>query len=281
MKNTSNINWLATDSTITVNIDGQTYMLGRHEALADKLLDALKNKRHEEVPDLVSTAKRIELFSEGHFVVQDGDILVDGEVCDGLLGQRIKEFSDRNLDYKPLVAFARNVRKNPSERAITDLYAFLEQNKHPITEEGYFVAYKKVRSDFKDIHTGRMDNSVGKKVSMPRAEVNDDPNQTCSRGLHCAAWEYASKHYGSSNDTLLEVHVNPKDVVAIPNDYNQQKMRVSSYVVKSVVDAPFKETLLRGHEDAISKSCADCEETCGTDYVCDDCSCCYDCCVCD
>lgn len=39
------------------------------------------------------------------------------------------------------------------------------------------------------------------------------------------------------DDVLLEVKIHPKDVVAIPTDYNQQKMRVCEYTVLAVNDS--------------------------------------------
>ena len=228
------VNWLISDNTITVNYNGQTYMLARGDAYADKLITALKTKNYEELPNLLSAASRIETFSGGTFKVVDGEILVDGKVAPGCLGQRIKQFADQGLPYEPLVKFARNLQANPSYRALNELYAFLEHNTHPITQDGNFCAYKKVRADFKDCHTGTMDNSPGKTVSIPRSQVNENSEETCSYGLHCAAYQYAKDFYGGG--ILLEVEVNPKDVCAIPKDYSSQKMRVSSYKVIRVIE---------------------------------------------
>jgi hypothetical protein len=68
---------------------------------------------------------------------------------------------------------------------------------------------------------------------MPRNQVNEDPNQTCSYGLHVANFDYAS---GFGSGHMLEVEVHPADVVAIPVDYNQAKMRVCKYKVIGVVE---------------------------------------------
>jgi hypothetical protein len=46
--------------------------------------------------------------------------------------------------------------------------------------------------------------------------------------LHCAGWNYLP-HFGSgseSTDRIVIVKVNPADVIAVPNDYNNAKMRV-------------------------------------------------------
>jgi hypothetical protein len=241
------VNWLITDQNITVNYDGQTHIVSRTDALANKLIDALKAKDLDAIPLLVSTAKRVEDFGNGNFVVKDGQIFVNGVLAPKPLGDKIIKFSNEGLPYEPLVKFAENLQKNPSFRAVNELFSFLEKNDHPITENGCFIAYKKVRPDFLDIHTGTIDNSVGNTVEMPRNQVNEDPTQTCSYGLHVANWDYASNFYWSGSDSkMLEVEVNPADVVAVPIDYNQAKMRVCKYVVLGVVDQEnSKDTALR------------------------------------
>jgi hypothetical protein len=229
-----NISWIASDQTITVSCDGRTHMLPRTDAYAPKLLEALKAKRFEEVPYLVSAATRIEKFSDGKFQVRDGEILVDGVAAPAILGRKIKDFADQGLPYEPLVRFARNLQRNPSKRAVNELYQFLEKNQFPIQENGTFVAWKKVREDFKDVHSGTFDNSPGKVVEMPRPQVNEDCNQTCSAGLHVAAWHYAESFYCGGK--MLEVEVDPADVVSVPVDYDNAKLRACRYKVLRVVE---------------------------------------------
>lgn len=237
--NKKKVSWLITDHNITVNFDGQTHIIPLTEGLAPKLISALKENRTDDIPDLISTAKRIEKFSKGTFIVKDGDILVNGVPVAPMLGNKIIKFSNEGLPFGPLVKFAENLQQNPSYRAVTELFQFLEKNDHPITENGNFIAYKRVRSDFKDIHSGTMDNSPGQTVEMPRNKVNEDSTVTCSYGLHVANWNYAHTQFASHNsstDVMLEVEVNPSDVVAIPVDYNQSKMRVCKYKVLGVID---------------------------------------------
>lgn len=232
----SKINWLITDHNITVNFEGQTHIVPRSDGLANQLIDAVKNNKLNEIPKLVSAAKRIENFSKGNFKVVDGEIFVNGVVAPRVLGDKIVKFSNEGLPYQPLVEFAKKLQSNPSFRAVNELFSFLEKNDHPITETGNFIAYKKVRPDFKDIHSGTFDNSPGTVVSMPRNQVNEDANQTCSYGLHVANWDYAKNHFGSPSDTMLEVEVDPSDVVSVPVDYQNSKMRVCKYKVLGVVD---------------------------------------------
>jgi hypothetical protein len=286
MKMSKRISWLITDQNITVNYDNETHIVKRSDALGDRLIKALKENRLSEIPSLVSTAKRIETFSKGAFVVVDGRVQVNGSPAAQVLSDKIIRFSNDGLPFQPLLRFAENLNNNPSFRAVQELYTFLEKNDHPITESGNFIAYKRVRDNFKDIHSNTFDNSVGNVVSINRNEVDEDSNRTCSKGLHVANWDYAHTHFASSNpdtDVMLEVEVNPADVVAIPTDYSNSKMRVCRYTVLGVVTQPYEPTVaLRvinqaqfdsdlNDEDEVEE-CENCgAEVYGDDLLCEEC----------
>jgi len=255
------VNWIKTDQNITVNYNGETHILSLTDSLAPKLLEALRNREYDKIPALVSKAKQIEASSGGKFVVRDNQIFVDNVAAPAALGKKILQFCDEGLPHEPLVEFARNLQKNPSFRSVQQLFSFLEKNDHPITDNGCFIAYKKVRSDFKDVHSGTFDNSVGQVVEMPRNQVNEDPNQTCSAGLHVANFDYASNFYAGG--VMLEVEVNPADVVAVPTDYNESKMRVCRYKVLSVVEQEVSTPLRVTKPAPVVTHCdedCDCEE---------------------
>jgi len=129
---------------------------------------------------------------------------------------------------EPLVLFMENLMQNPSYRSVNELYGFLEKNNLPITPDGHFLAYKKVRENYHDVYTGKFDNSVGKIVEMERNQVNDDQNQTCSAGLHFCSENYLN-HFGGERVMILKI--NPRDVVSIPTDYNNSKGRACRYEV--------------------------------------------------
>lgn len=115
----------------------------------------------------------------------------------------------------------------------------MQVNNLPITKDGCFIAFKMVRADYRDIYTGTMDNSPGCVPKMKRADVDPDKDRTCSRGLHFAALEYVRNgSYGSSSngDRLMAVKINPRDVVAIPTDYNNSKGRACQYLVLKELD---------------------------------------------
>lgn len=298
---TQRVNWFITDHNVTVNYGGQTHIVKRTDPLADHLISAIKENRLDDVPNLVSVAQALENKSKGNVLVKDGDLLVKGVKVPAELACKIQKFVDEGLPYQPLIKFAENLQDNPSFRAVNELFQFLEKNDHPFTETGNFIAYKRVRGDFKDIHSGTFDNTVGTVVSVPRNQVDEDSNRTCSHGLHVANWHYAHTQFASSDpatDIMLEVEVNPADVVAIPGDYNQSKMRVCSYKVLGVVKTEFKGSHLRvtdpnysfddeaDETEETNHTCAECG--CETDpgYIfCEGCNGCEDCgnmsCVCD
>jgi hypothetical protein len=236
MNEKNDVSWLITDSVITVSIGGKTHMLARTDSQADKLIDALKNKRYDEVPELVSVATLIEKYTEGAFKVEDGEVLVDGEAVHGLLATKIKEFHSQGLPYMPLVKFARNVRKNPLPAAVDQLFEFLERFNHPITEEGDFIAYKTVRSDMYDHHSGTVKYELGVAAEMPRAEVQHNPAIGCSTGLHVASWNYASSFMSSG--VMLKCVVSPIDVISVPTECEAQKMRCCRITPIEIVKAP-------------------------------------------
>jgi hypothetical protein len=218
---------------VTVILDGKVSVIHAENQLFEQLLTALRSGAEDLVSQLVDKAKRIRKHCTGKFDVDEsGAIYADGTPMPYTLAVHIIKFADAGADVAPLLAFWINLKVNPSEVAKQCLYDFLSVNHVPITEDGKFLAYKRVDKNYMDIRTHTFDNSVGSYVSEDRALINPDPNVTCARGLHVAAFNYADKQYGgAAGEHLIEVLVDPADVVAVPTDYNQQKMRVCAYEV--------------------------------------------------
>ncbi len=142
----------------------------------------------------------------------------------------------QNIPFEPLLLFLENTLKNPEPRAVDELYLFLDANTLPITEDGCFLAYRRVNADYLSIHANpdgtRNRNKVGDVVTMPRNEVDGNRNETCSAGLHFASLSYIPSYGSSANgDITVIVKVNPADVVSIPSDYQNQKGRCCKYEV--------------------------------------------------
>jgi hypothetical protein len=87
-----------------------------------------------------------------------------------------------------------------------------------------------------DVYTGTFDNRPGQVVEMDRRDVNDDPNQTCSAGLHACGPEYLP-HYGNYEGRIITLlKIDPADFVSFPTDYNNSKARVCRYEVLCAID---------------------------------------------
>ena len=162
----------------------------------------------------------------------NGQVTYEGEIVHGSISKRILEFMSKGLPFQPLVNFLNNLMENPSMQSQKELYDFLEHEHLPITDDGHFLAYKAVRSDYKDKYKGVFDNSVGNVVKMQRAKVDDDRARSCSDGLHAGALNYVAG-YGSveAGDKIVIVKINPRDVVSVPSDCNCEKLRTCRYEV--------------------------------------------------
>ena len=227
------VNFIITGNNVVVNYDGQTHIISRRETLASELIDVLKSKDYEKVEGLISRSKRLEAGSKGFFTVQEGKAMVNGTEAHPVVAQKIADFMNEGLPYEPLMRFTEKLGNNPSERSRQELYAFLDKNNQPIMPNGNVLLYKKVKNDFKDCHTGTFDNTPGQVLEMPREAVDDDASSHCSNGFHVACWNYAYDFYGDG--PMLEVEVDPADVVSVPNDLNM-KIRVCKYKVLRVVE---------------------------------------------
>lgn len=244
----NNITYTKSKSSINVNIDGNPFIVLNTDGMYPVLSQALQDKNEAAIRDAVSIAHFMKTKSEGMLDLVDGQVFLDGKEIHGSLGQKFLEFINAKIEVTPLINFCRKLRKNPSVSSIDQLFGFLDANKHPITKDGNFIAYKKIRTDFKDYHSGTFDNSPGKVLEMPRERVDEDPTQTCSSGLHVANWNYANSSFYGGEGHMVEVEVDPADVVAVPIDYNQGKMRTCRYKVVKVITAPRQEKLLADGE---------------------------------
>ncbi len=220
--------------SLTIYIENRPNTINRKtHPKYDQVLDAIRNGDWDAIPDLVDLVSAIREYTSdsGDIEVRDGDVYFDGRPFANALTDRLLGLLEEDLPVEPLCNFLTNLKKNPSKRAVDELYGFLENNSLPITPDGHFVAYKKVRDNFTDIHSGNFDNSVGQVVSMARNEVDEDKDRTCSSGLHFCSLEYLPNFGGWCGNRVVLVKINPRDVVSIPSDYNNAKGRACRYEV--------------------------------------------------
>lgn len=241
------------EQNLTVIVPGRDPLLA-HESnpYFDKIVAGIR-AGDDDVLDLidlaVAAARKFERLSE-RVTVSNGRVYLDGDEIDNLLTKQIVKFIvDGVDDWEPLVKFFEKVAQNPSENSRKQLYTFINKNDLSLTPDGDLVAYKGVKWDAADkvhrsttagqaivngeTYEGCIPNPIGGLVEMPRSEVRDNPHDHCSVGLHIATYDFA-KSYG---DTMLEVIVNPRDVVSVPHD-SSQKVRCCRYYISKVIEQP-------------------------------------------
>lgn len=217
----------------TVVLDGEIHTITSGEGSYEALVEELKKESHdvEKIKGLVDKTKAVQEYTKGEVKIVGNQVFYKGEEINDSLTDKMLQLMDEGFDIGPWVAFLENLMQNPSFNSRKCLFNFLEKFQAPFTPDGCFIAFKRVDQDFKDLRTHTMDNSPGTVVKMDRADVDDNPRNTCSSGLHCAASSYLDSYANATRAKTIMLKVNPKDVVAVPADYNFAKMRVCEYEV--------------------------------------------------
>ena len=225
------------DGNITLVLNGEQFFIVKEDPSYDKVRQALSdNASAEELLVLVDKEKEVADYVHSTDIqIKNGCVFYDGEEVHNTLTDRILTFMKEGLPVTPLVNFLEKLMQNPSYSARQELFDFLEHKHLPITEDGDFLAYKAVNSEYMDKYTGKINNRVGSSVEMVRWGVDDDRGHGCASGLHAGTLEYVqsygSFHEGDNTDKCIIIKINPTDVVSVPTDSGCQKLRTCKYLV--------------------------------------------------
>lgn len=214
--------------TITVVVDNRVHNVNSSHLNFFKIREAIRTSKWDQVKELVDVSKSLATYASGSVSIVDNAVLFNGQPIEDAISNKMLQMYREGFDIKPLSKFVANLAKNPSKRAVDELYGFLEVGNLPITTDGKFIAFKRVRDNYTDVHTGTMSNKVGKIVQMDRNKVDDNKDRTCSAGLHFCSLDYLNNFSGERVMILL---IDPADVVSIPTDYNFTKGRCCKYRV--------------------------------------------------
>lgn len=246
---------------LTAFIDGEMYSATDSHPNFARIQEMCQNGDESVVAffDLSHTAQeRFRRLSE-RVSVSNGNIYFDGEVVNNALTEQVVRFiNDGVEDFEPLVSFFEKVQTNPNSHSREQLYRWLTNRDFTINADGNIIAYKGVETfatedgtGYRSIasgtaivdgvtHTGKIPNPLGAIVEMPRGDVQHDPSVGCHTGLHAANWDYASDW---AKGAVLTVEINPRDVVSVPTDCFDQKMRVCRYTVVEAVEQALSTSL--------------------------------------
>jgi hypothetical protein len=212
-----------------------------------------------------SSTKIVENLSARVSVV-NGVLHFDGDpVYNGLSGT-IQRYHAEGRDATNFVRFMERLSNNPVAHSREQLFTWTEAQNLTIDADGFIVGYKSVYSrdndqDFLDAEgnvifdldkypfrssssghgivdgieiNGSLPMGVGVTVEMPRDEVDHNPSEGCSSGLHVGTYDYAKGY--SQRGALLEVRFDPADVVSVPSDCGFAKLRCCKYTGVAVHD---------------------------------------------
>lgn len=224
-------------SSIAVFLDGVFNSIDSSHAnyplLLAELQKAPADRDLEAIRTYITIKALIEHLSIGRVTVFEDAVHFDGNPVHNYMTERMLEILAQGIDLTPWAAFMDNVMDNPAEYARAELYEWMEKADMPLTPDGCFLAFKKVRRDYTDCHTGRFDNSPGNVLEMDRDACNPNRHQTCSTGFHFCSIGYIG-HFGG--ERVVVVKINPRDVTSIPSDYNFTKGRCCRYEVVGELD---------------------------------------------
>lgn len=235
------------DTFLSITIGTKTHNIDNTHPRFSDVCTAIRGQQWDAIEPMLDTKVWFSERVEKEALTDSEKITIDytsetirycGTPIHNTLTSRLFKMWKEGFDINPMIKFLKNLMDNPSASAVNELYDFMETGNMPITEDGCFLAYKKVRDDYKDIFSGTFDNSVGQVCEMPRNLVDDNRANECSKGLHFCSQTYLSQ-YGSSADRtkVMLVKINPADVVSIPMDYNYTKGRCWKYEVYGEVDS--------------------------------------------
>lgn len=227
------IPYILQGTNVVLFINGQPVIIDSTHLNYKAVKDAIKAGDWVAVEALSKISTAVQKFSSGRVTIVEDVLFYDGVAMHNALSARIMQMLSEGFDIQPFCNLMENIESNPSYRARQELFGFLEACSLPITADGHFIAYKKIRTDWKDVYTGTIDNSIGARPKMDRRNVNEDPTQTCSAGLHVCSYSYLNSYGG---ERIVAVKVNPRDVVSCPIDYNNAKLRVCEYEVIEELD---------------------------------------------
>tara|TARA_B110000285_G_scaffold13570_1_gene13410 strand:- start:171 stop:1166 length:996 start_codon:yes stop_codon:yes gene_type:complete len=236
------MNYIINSTAIVFFFDNKPVKVEKTAPEYTRILSAfdLPSGQQEEVINAILN-ERVGEYEKDGFTISPESVSYDGETLPDILADKVRAIAAEGLPVKLFANFWENLNNNPSASSVRELYDFLAYKELPITEDGFFIAYKGVSSNGLSVcgntktkvlqgivdNNGKIQNNVGDTIEVKRWDVDDNRDNGCSFGLHVGSMDYAT----TWGEKTLVVKVNPADVVSVPTDCGCQKCRVSKYEV--------------------------------------------------
>jgi hypothetical protein len=244
--------YVLTPDSLTVHLDDRMFVINSDHPNWKAARAAIAADDWENVRRAMDIPATILNHSEGNIHFVAGILRYKDEKIDNVIAKRILDLVQVQGNFKPLMRFLDRLMENPSRRSVNELYTFLKHKNMPFTPDGKFLAYKSIRRDWTDHHSGKFSNKVGDVNSMTRNSVCDDADIGCSYGFHAGSLEYAQS-FGGDHSHVVVVEIDPADVVSVPKDCDCQKLRTATYKVVGVfsraLEEPVVDTYFEGDYD--------------------------------
>lgn len=229
---------LVSEKFITVNFGDKTFIVSADNPKYAHTLELYKTQAWQDMRNYLDEEKKLQPiaeFTRNNISVVGGEILYKGKPVTNYVVEKVKRFIEQGYPHEPILNFLNNLMETQSYTVMQELYLFLEKaGDMPITEDGAFLAYRKVDENYMSYHANpdgtHNRNMVGDVIEMNAWAVNPDRHQTCEAGLHFCSESYLPHYYGSVGK-VMRVKVFPQHVIAIPSDYNDAKGRCFKYEV--------------------------------------------------
>jgi hypothetical protein len=226
-----------TDRTISVLIDNRMRTVPSTSPSFGALRDALRLPNHdiEQLKELLDLKRFIAKATFGKVQVGDKEVRYNGEVMHGVLTERMIALMSEGHDIEPIARFMDNVMQNPIVEARNTLFTWLERGSMPITPDGEFIAFKRVRQDYRDYHSGTVLYKVGTTVQKKIDGVPTVLGGACGHALHFCSFGYLDGFHSEPGCRTLIVKINPRNVVGI-DPYETTKGQTTEMFVMSEMD---------------------------------------------
>lgn len=234
------------DKSITVYDPKTKQPITVHESNLNykPLYEALMNDRLNEALDLIDENQVINKVTNGRVQVIGDKVLLDGSELHSSETKKLIDLVSEGKAPDRWFRFIEKLHANPSYNCRMQAYNFINHAGMCMTETGNLIGYKGVQDNFYSQHgntnntiiqgsvngSGQILNNPGSTIEMNRINVDDNPDNGCSSGLHVGSHKYADSWAGESGKLLL-IEYSPTDIVSVPNDCNHEKLRVCKYQV--------------------------------------------------
>ncbi|MBA2725767.1 MAG: hypothetical protein H0U53_07250, partial [Actinobacteria bacterium] len=224
------------ESTITIVNEGEVLNIGTAHPHFSKIAEALVAGK--DPAPFLSVNAAFDLPDDDRVSVVDGKVFFQGAEQHTVLADTIARYSRNGQDTTNLVRFMERLAANPSQDSREQLFTWANGKGLTIDEDGRLIAFKGVSPELVSIRQGdatitlpngdvyearseAVPNGLGFIVELPREQCESSPEVGCSSGLHAGTWQYASG-WGT---VVLEVAIDPADVVSVPRDSGFAKLR--------------------------------------------------------